>query len=95
MDLVDISKNIMVIVLALVGIIISIFTYIRRGRLKIGSFEVKFDQDYEAKKLLDELQSTPEQKVEKDTTPSDRTYALLRQYHSHQTLLVKQMIGIK
>jgi hypothetical protein len=69
------------ILLSVVSLIVAVLTYLRRGRLKLGQFEVEFrgtELQREVELVTGHLHPPPA-KLEQ---PVDRQYALMREYHA-------------
>lgn len=80
-SLVKVISSSMGLVLAVVGLIIAFLTYARRGRLKVGQFEVEFNPreavQKEANRLIHQLGDET-----KGLDPAERQYKLLSEYHA-------------
>jgi len=80
-SLVKTLSSSMGLVLAVIGLIVAVLTYARRGRLKLGRFQVEFSGkeavQIEADRLRQQLRDE-----EKTLDPAERQYTLLSEYHA-------------
>jgi hypothetical protein len=67
------------LLLAVTGVIVTLLTYLRRGRLKFGNFQLEFPR--EIRREIERIETQLPQ-VSETVKPIDRQYALFREYHA-------------
>ena len=83
-DLVKVLSSSTGLVLSVLGLIIALLTYFRRGRLKVGNLEVDFNPKESLQKGFNiEIKGQHENIVEKPALePAERQYKILSEYHA-------------
>lgn len=80
-SLVKIISSSTAILLAIVGIIIAVLTYARKGQLKVGQFQVDFSSKEAVQIEADRIRQQLGEEV-KGLDPAERQYKLLSEYHA-------------
>ena len=79
-DIIKTLSSSAALLLSIVGVIVVFLTYLRRGRVKIGEFQLEFPREVTAGGDVIINQSPPPSEI--PGGPGDRQYSLFQQYHS-------------